>query len=98
MTNRLDLAEMRSVMLEHVLSQHDETYSNLKAELKALGTDASAVAYEGWTRHRSITLAVLLIAWVDSTGSALRRSGLERNGAGKFIHMAFGTVDKAPTA
>jgi hypothetical protein len=97
MTNRLDLSEMRSVMLEHVLSQHDETYSNLKAELKAFGTDAPAVAYGGWMRHPDITLEVLVIASVDSTGNALRRSGLERNEAGQFTHMPLGAVYKTPT-
>jgi hypothetical protein len=97
MTNRLDLSEMRSEMLEHVLSQHDETYSSLKAELKALGTDASAVASEGWMRHPDIALAVLLIASVDSTGNALRRSRLEPNETSTIIHMSLETVDKAPT-
>ncbi len=96
MTNRLDLSGMRSEMLEHVLSQHDETYSNLKAELKAFGTDASAVAHEGWTRHPDITLAGLVIASVDSTGNALRRSRLERNETSTIIHMSLVTVDKAP--
>jgi hypothetical protein len=97
MTNRLDLSQMRSEMLEHVLSQDDETYSSLKAEPKALGTNASAVAYEGWMRHSDITLEVLVIASVDSSGNALRRSGLERKEAGKFIHMSLGTVYKAST-
>jgi hypothetical protein len=83
-------------MLKHVLSQHHETFSHLKAELKAFGSDASAVASEGWG-HPDITLAVLLIASVDSTGHAPRRSGLERKEAGKFIHMALGTIDKAST-
>jgi hypothetical protein len=95
MTNRLDLSQTPAERLKHVFSQHDEAYSSLKAELKALGTDAAAS--EGRMRHPDITLAVLLITSADSTGNALRRSGLERIEAGKFIPMALGTVDKAPT-
>jgi hypothetical protein len=94
MTNRLDLSRTPSEMLKQVPSQHDEAYSNLKAELKALGT--GTVASEGWG-HPDITLAVLLIASVDSTGNALRRSGLECNEAGKIIPMSLEIVNKAPT-